>query len=88
MDWERNSLQMLTRKYYSQKMMDNKSCQNMHDMLHDKEINWNDMPTYLKRGRCVVKKEEEVEVNNEHFVGNVMRNRWGCRFRYSYIQRQ
>lgn len=76
MDWERNSLQMLTRKYYSQKMMDNKSCADYHDMLHDKGVNWNDLPTYLKRGRCIVKKEEKITINNDHFQGEVIRNNW------------
>ncbi len=75
-DCERNSLQMLTRKYYSQKKMDNKSCEDMHDMLHEKGDNWNNLPTYLKRGRCIIKKQEEIEIKNSHFEGNVVRNKW------------
>lgn len=76
MDWERNSLQMLTRKYYSQKKMEYKNCQDMHEMLYDKGINWNDMPTYLKRGRCIIKKEMAVDIENDHFHGEVLRNKW------------
>jgi len=76
MDWERNSLQMLTRKYYSQNKMNNKSCEDMHEMLHEKGDNWNNLSTYLKRGRCIIKKEEEIEINNDHFKGNVIRNKW------------
>lgn len=75
-DWERNSLQMLTRKHYSQKDMENKNCEDMHEMLHEKEDNWNNLPTYLKRGRCIVRKPEEISVSNDHFEGNVIRNKW------------
>ncbi len=76
MDWERNSLQMLTRKYYSQNKMNNKSCEDMHEMLHEKGDNWNNLPTHLKRGRCIIKKEEEIQIKNEHFEGSVIRNKW------------
>lgn len=75
-DWERNSLQMLARKYYSQKHMQNKCREDMHDMLHDKGDNWNNLPTYLKRGRCIVKKEQKIMINNDHFQGEVLRNNW------------
>jgi tRNA(His) 5'-end guanylyltransferase len=75
-DWERNSLQMFARKYYSQKDMQNKNCEDMHEMLHDKADNWNNLPSYLKRGRCIVKKPEVVSINNDYFEGKVMRNKW------------
>ena len=55
-DWERNSIQMLTRHHYSQKQMNGKKCSDMHDMLHEKGVNWNDVPTYLKRGRTIIKR--------------------------------
>jgi tRNA(His) guanylyltransferase len=75
-DWERNSIQMLARKYYSQKQMQNKNCEDMHDMLHEKGDNWNNLPTYLKRGRCIVKKEQNVTIDNDYFKGNIIRNNW------------
>lgn len=75
-DWERNSLQMLTRKYYSQKDMENKGCEDMHEMLYTKGDNWNNLPTYLKRGRCIIKKPENILVDNKHFKGKVVRNKW------------
>ncbi len=75
-DWERNSLQMYTRGFYSQKQIQNKNCQDMHEMLHIKGMNWNDLPVYLKRGRCIVKVVEEIEINNDYFKGNVVRSRW------------
>ena len=75
-DWERNSLQMLCRKYYSQKQMQDKGCNDMHEMLYAKGENWNNLPTYLKRGRCIVRKEEEIEIKNACYEGKVIRNRW------------
>jgi len=67
---------MLARKYYSQKQLQNKSRENMHDMLHEKGDNWNDLPTYLKRGRCIIKKEERVVINNDYFQGGILRKNW------------
>ncbi len=75
-DWERNSLSMLTRKYYLQKQMQNRSCEDMHEMLHKKGDNWNNLPTYLKRGRCIIKKEERVIISNEYFQGGILRKSW------------
>lgn len=75
-DWERNSLQMLTRKYWSQKDMQNKNGEDMHEMLHENGDNWNNLPIYLKRGRCIVKIPEEISIDNDHFKGNVIRNKW------------
>lgn len=54
-DWERNSLQMVCRSHYSQKQMTGKSNSDMHELLHKKGVNWNDLPTFLKRGRCIKK---------------------------------
>jgi tRNA(His) 5'-end guanylyltransferase len=59
-DWTRNSVQMLARSLYSQKELQDKNQEQMHDMIHEKGKNWNDLPTYLKRGRCVIKVEREV----------------------------
>ena len=75
-DCERNSLQMLTRKYYSQKDMQNKNGEDMHKMLREKGGNWNGLPCSLKRGRCIVKNPEEISVNNDYFEGKVTRNKW------------
>lgn len=60
-DWERNSLNMLCQVHYSHKELQGKSCQDRHDMLHEKGVNWNDLPIYLKRGRVVT----QSEINNK-----------------------
>lgn len=53
-DWERNSLQMLTRSYYTHAEVEGKNHIEMYDMLHVAGDNWDNLPTEYKRGRCVV----------------------------------
>ena len=58
LDCSRNSIQMVGQAYFSHKELQNKSCSNIQDMLMEqKGINWNDFPTYQKRGTCVIKEE-------------------------------
>ena len=75
-DWERNSIQMLSRKYYSQKQLHKKKISDMNEMIFQKGDNWNDLSTYLKRGRCIIPIKQKIYVENEHFKGNVERNIW------------
>jgi len=75
-DWERNSIQMLAQKYYSQKQLQHKNREDMHEMIHQKGDNWNDLPTMLRRGRCIVPVKKKVYVSNKHFTGDVERNVW------------
>lgn len=63
-DATRNSIQMAARAVYSHKELDGKSCQELHDMLHAKNINWNNYTSGEKRGRCIVK--QEVNVASEY----------------------
>lgn len=56
LDASRNSIQMVGQANFSHKELHNKSCNDIQDMLMtQKGINWNDFPTYLKRGSCCVK---------------------------------
>ena len=58
LDASRNSIQMVGQANFSHKELQNKSCSNIQDMLMtQKGINWNDFPTYQKRGSCVIKEE-------------------------------
>lgn len=60
LDASRNSIQMVGQANFSHKELQNKSCNDIQDMLMtQKGINWNDFPTYQKRGSCCVKKEIE-----------------------------
>ena len=54
-DAERNSLQMLSYSVYSHKELYKKNRDDMHEMLHQKNINWNNYPTKFKRGTCAIK---------------------------------
>jgi len=79
-DWERNSVQMLARKYYSQKQLNKKSTSDMHEMIFQKGENWDSLPIYLKRGRCIIPRKTKVHVTKEQtkgkFEGEVERNIW------------
>lgn len=56
LDASRNSIQMVGQANFSHKELQNKSCNDIQDMLMtQKDINWNDLPTYQKRGSCCVK---------------------------------
>lgn len=62
LDASRNSIQMVGQANFSHKELQNKSCNDIQDMLMlQKNINWNDFPTYQKRGTCIVKEEYWVE---------------------------
>ena len=58
LDASRNSIQMVGQANFSHKELQNKSCNDIQDMLMtQKGINWNDFPTYQKRGSCVFKED-------------------------------
>ena len=47
---------MVGQANFSHKELQNKSCNDIQDMLMtQKGINWNDLPTYQKRGSCCIK---------------------------------
>lgn len=52
-DASRNSVQMLGHYHFSQKEMHGKNNSQVQDMLMlEKGVNWNDLPTWMKRGSC------------------------------------
>jgi len=56
LDASRNSVQMVGQANFSHKELQNKTCNMIQDMLMtQKGINWNKLPTHLKRGSCCVK---------------------------------
>ena len=74
-DATRNSIQMVGQANFSHKQLQNKSCNAIQDMLMtEKGINWNDFPTYCKRGSCCIRKTYQFE--NEHTDGPVTRTHW------------
>lgn len=52
-DWERNSVQMLTRAHFSHKQCDGKKIPDMHEMLYSKGINWADLTDQEKNGTFI-----------------------------------
>ena len=55
-DCIRNSIQMVGQANFSHKELQNKSCNQIQDMLMERKgINWNDLPIYQKRGSCCVR---------------------------------
>ena len=59
LDATRNSIQMVGQANFSHKELQNKSCNDIQDMLMlEKGINWNNFPTHQKRGSCCIKNHD------------------------------
>lgn len=64
LDASRNSIQMVGQANFSHRELQHKSCNDIQDMLMtQKGINWNDFPTYQKRGSCVVRNKIVLELD-------------------------
>lgn len=75
LDATRNSIQMVGQANFSHNELQNKSCNDVQNMLlTQKNINWNDLPTYQKRGSCCVKKE--IENKSIGYNGEVRAIEW------------
>lgn len=73
LDASRNSIQMVGQANFSHKELQNKSCNDIQDMLMtQKGINWNDLPTYQKRGSCCIKTVERITEDI-----TIIKNRFG-----------
>ena len=82
-DATKNAVSMACRAYYSSKQMMNKSSSEMQEMLFQKGINFNDYPSWFRRGRYVQRKSVMKELSPEVLAkipegrrptGPVMRN--------------
>ena len=66
LDAARNSIQMVGQANFSHNELQNKSCNMIQEMLMtEKEINWNDLPTHLKRGSCCIKTPNGWHIDKE-----------------------
>ena len=64
LDASRNSIQMVGQANFSHRELQEKSSNDIQDMLMLKKgINWNDFPTYQKRGSCCIRNKIVVESN-------------------------
>jgi tRNA(His) 5'-end guanylyltransferase len=64
-DATRNSLQMLAQSQYSQKQLHGKNTKDLHDLLHEKDMNWNELETLKKRGFCIKRVENGFQQDFE-----------------------
>ena len=65
-DATRNSIQMVGQANFSHKELQGKNCNQIQDMLlTQKDINWNNLATPLKRGSCVIKDD-----NGKWYIDN------------------
>lgn len=82
LDASRNSIQMVGQANFSHKELQNKSCNQIQDMLMEqKGINWNDLPIYQKRGSCCIKDKnykpvvcEDDEIHE--LISKTLRSYW------------
>ena len=81
LDATRNSIQMVGQANFSHSELQGKSCNMIQNMLlQERDINWNDFPTHLKRGSCCIKNDTNItfarnygeEVEN----GSIQRPHW------------
>lgn len=57
-DASKNSIQMMARSYFNHKDLQGLSCSQLQDKLMlEKQINWNDIEIWKKRGSCIVRDE-------------------------------
>ncbi len=59
-DATKNSISMACRHYYSNSEMQGKDRSIQQEMLFQKGVNWNDYPTFFKRGTFVQRTQERV----------------------------
>lgn len=82
-DCTRNSIQMVGQANFSHKQLQNKKCNDILEMLKEKNINYEiDYPTYLKQGICAYKKycsftqTRKNEKTGYDFIEEITRNKW------------
>lgn len=81
LDATRNSIQMMGQANFSHKELQNKSCNMIQDMLFTQcGINWNDLPTHLKRGSCCIKDNTNItsagNYGEEVETGSIQHPHW------------
>ena len=75
----RNSIQSMGQAHFSHKELMNKNCENIKQMLVEKNLKWESIPVSCQRGICVIKKPTKVKTQINFETGSYMemtRNRW------------
>lgn len=65
-DWERNSLQMFARSFFSHKELNGKSSAEIHDLLHGIGENWADLDDQLKNGTFILPDSSNVYAKQDY----------------------
>lgn len=72
-DATRNSIQSVAQANFPHKQLEGLNCNQLQEKLwQEKNINWNDIPTHLKRGSCCIREQYTVKVDDK----DVIRSRW------------
>lgn len=74
-DWERNSIQMLARAHFSAKELHNKKHADIHEMLHQKAVNWAKLDDDLKNGTLITKRGERITAKFDYDFLNALLDR-------------
>jgi tRNA(His) 5'-end guanylyltransferase len=70
-DWIRNSISMLARTIFSSKELHKKNLSQIHDMLHDKGLNWSNIENRYKNGTLILKENDnEIIFENKIIFTN------------------
>lgn len=64
-DATKNSISMAARAYYSHKALKNKKGSEMQEMLWQKGVNWNDYPSFFKRGTYIQRRKIQRPFTSE-----------------------
>lgn len=79
-DATRNSVQMLARSLFSHRELHLKKILDLHEMMHAQGVNWVSLPTYKKRGLCVIKDDSGWTIDlsvpifsqNREYIGKLL----------------
>lgn len=71
----RNSIQAVGQANFSHRELMNKNCENIKQMLVEKNIKWETCPQACQRGISVIKKPIEVGAESNPYM-KITRNRW------------
>lgn len=80
-DGSKNSISMVAQANFPHKTLQGLNGSQMQDKLMlEKNINWNDLPAWQKRGVAIIKKQQEKIVYHNGEEKTVMRNVWEVDF--------
>lgn len=80
-DCVRNSIQLAGQAYFSHSQLQNKSCNDIQEMLfQEHNINWANYPKWFKNGVAFYKKKHEVNHLEGDKITTVIRNHWAADF--------